>query len=68
VVIWKNLAHPNIVPFIGAVLVTEPRREKYEIVSEFMENGNISKFIQKNVNVNGLELVGFDLRLVDLIE
>ena len=67
-VIWKNLAHPNIVPFIGAVLVTEPRREKYEIVSEFMENGNISKFIQKNVNVNGLELVGFDLRLVDLIE
>ena len=67
-VVWKNLAHPNIVPFIGAVLVTEPRREKYEIVSEFMANGNIKEFIEKNVDVNRLELVGPDLCLVDLIE
>ena len=60
VVIWKNLSHPNILPFIGAALATEPNSEKYEIVSEFMENGNIINFMERNQDVNRLELVGFD--------
>lgn len=58
VVIWKNLSHPNILPFIGAAMVTEPNHEKYEIVSEFMENGNIRSFIGQNAGANRLELVG----------
>ena len=68
VMIWKNLSHPNILPFIGAALVTEERHENYEIVSEFMENGDINKFMGLNAGVNRLELVGFDSRLTDLIE
>jgi serine/threonine protein kinase len=62
-VIWKNLSHPNVLPFIGANLVTEPGCERYEMVSEFMENGDIKAFIEGNPGVNRLELVGFDSRL-----
>ena len=67
-VIWKNLSHPNILPFIGATLVTEQRCEKFEIVSEFMENGDIKTFIEQNADANRLELVGFDSHLIDLVE
>ena len=69
VVIWKNLSHPNILPFVGATLVTEQKREKYEIVSEFMVNEDIRAFIQRNKDVNRLELVGFDSsRPINLVE
>ena len=68
VVIWKHLSHPNILPFIGAALETEPNGEKYQIVSEFMENGNILTFMKRNPGVNRLELVGPDRCPVDLIE
>lgn len=51
------LDHPNILPFIGAMMVTEPGHEKYEFVSEFMENGEIGKFLEKNRGVNRLELL-----------
>ncbi|KAF9643492.1 kinase-like protein [Thelephora ganbajun] len=57
VVIWKNLSHPNILPFIGATMVTEPNHEKYEMVSEFMENGDIGTFISQHKGVNRLELL-----------
>jgi len=68
VVIWKHLSHQNILPFIGATLVIESKREKFEIVSEFMENGDIKTFIKNNADVNRLELVGFYSRLIDLTE
>ena len=60
VVIWKNLSHPNVLPFIGAAMVTEPGQEKCEIISELMENGDITTFLRQNDGVNRLELVGFD--------
>jgi len=41
-------------------MVTEPGREKYEIISEFMENGDIKTFIERNADVNRLELVGLN--------
>ena len=59
-VIWGNLNHPNILPFIGASMVIEPGREKCEVVSELMENGDINTFIWNNEGVNRLELVGLD--------
>ena len=58
VVVWGNLSHPNILPFIGASMVVEPGREKCEVVSELMENGDIDMFIQQNEDANRLELVG----------
>ena len=57
-IIWKNLDHPNILPFLGATMVTEPGHEKYEIVSEFMENGDLGTFTKQNRGVNRLKLVG----------
>jgi hypothetical protein len=59
-VVWKNLSHPNVLPFIGAVMVIGVWPEKYEFVSELMENGNISVFIKQNGHVSRLELVSFD--------
>lgn len=56
------LDHPNIHPFIGAMMVTEPGHEKYEVISEFMENGEIGEFIEKNRGMNRLELVCFESR------
>ena len=60
-VVWKNLSHPNVLPFVGATMVTEKGRERYEIVSELMENGDINAFIRQNEHANRLQLVGFDL-------
>lgn len=56
-VIWRHLDHPNIVPFIGADMVTERGREKYHIVSELMGKGTIEQFLELNQGVNKLELV-----------
>lgn len=64
---WKNLSHPNILPLIGAAMVNEEGRAKYEIVSELMENGNINAFIKQNAHANRLELVGL-ARLIGLIK
>ena len=41
---------------------------KLEIISEFMENGDINTFVLQNKDVNRLELVSFDLRLADPVE
>ena len=41
---------------------------KYEIISEFMENGPINTFIRQNQDANRLELVNFDLRLASPVE
>ena len=61
VVIWKHLDHPNVLPFIGAMMVTEPGRERYEVLSEFMGNGDIRTFTRQNPDVNRLKLVGFHI-------
>ena len=41
---------------------------KYEIISEFMENGPISAFVRENQGVNRPELVCFDLHLAGPVE
>ena len=52
-VAWKHLRHPNILPLLG-VTVGEQR---FAMVSEWMENGNINKFIKRNRHANRAELV-----------
>jgi serine/threonine protein kinase len=52
-VTWKHLRHPNILPLLG-VTVGE---HQLAMVSEWMENGNINEFIQKDEHVNRTELV-----------
>ena len=52
-VAWKHLRHPNILPLLG-VTVSEHR---FALVSEWMENGNINEFIERDCHVNRTELV-----------
>jgi serine/threonine protein kinase len=52
-VAWKHLQHPNILPLLG-VTVSEQR---FAMVSEWMENGNINEFVEKDKYVNRTELV-----------
>lgn len=50
VVAWKWLRHENILPFVGVT-------REYAIVSDFMENGNVMKFIAKYPRHNRFHLV-----------
>ena len=61
--------HPNILPFIGATVVTDENGStQFELISDFMENGTINTYISRNPGVNRLELVGFGSCFADLIE
>ena len=62
VITWKNLDHPNLLPFVGAKVEPMQGAWKYEIISEFMGNGPISMFVRQNQGVNQPKLVSFDLR------
>ena len=50
---WKSLQHPNILPLIGVVM----SETRFELVSAWMENGNINEFIEAHPNTDRLELV-----------
>jgi len=54
-VAWKHLRHPNILPLLG-VTVSEYR---FALVSEWMENGNINEFTEREQRVNRVELVRY---------
>ena len=49
VVGWKWLRHENILPFVGVT-------PEFAIVSDFMEDGNIVKFIANHPRHNRLHL------------
>ena len=42
------MEHPNILPLLGVNL----EKQKFAMVSEWMDNGNINEFIQKREEVN----------------
>ena len=56
-VAWKHLQHPNILPLLG-VTVNEYR---FALVSEWMENGNINEFAERDHRINRSELVCHNL-------
>lgn len=50
---WKHLKHPNVLPLLGVTL----GEHRFAMVSEWMENGNINSFIERDRHANGTELV-----------
>ena len=52
-VAWKHLRHPNILPLLGVTL----NEHRFALVSEWMENGNINEFIERDPHVNRAEFV-----------
>ena len=55
VVTWKALRHPNVLPLLGVIM----NEHHFAMVSEWMENGNISEFVKQNPGVDRLGLVSF---------
>ena len=52
-VAWKHLRHPNILPLLGVTV----NGDRFAMVSEWMKNGNINEFVEKNKHANRTELV-----------
>ena len=52
VLTWRALCHPNVLPLLGVTM-----GERFTMVSEWMENGNVTEFIRANRDVNRLKLV-----------
>ena len=55
---WKTLLHPNVLPLIGVTM----SETQFEMVSDWMGNGNLSEFVKAHPTANRLELVSFLLR------
>ena len=53
---WKRLSHPNIVPFIG--IATSP----FQTISEWMPNGTLMEFVERNPGANRIGLVSPSLQ------
>ena len=54
VLIWNQISHPSIVPFLGVSEVPAP----LSMVSEWMPNGNVREYVRKNPETSRLQLVG----------
>jgi len=46
--VWRDLWHPNVLPFIGPITL----ESKLYMVSPWMENGDARVFVRRNPNVN----------------
>ncbi|KAJ7300978.1 kinase-like domain-containing protein [Mycena albidolilacea] len=51
--IWRQLCHPNLLPFFGLYYVDN----RLCLVSPWMQNGNIMEFLRKPVNRDRLSLI-----------
>ncbi|KAJ3570449.1 hypothetical protein NP233_g4399 [Leucocoprinus birnbaumii] len=54
--LWGQLSHPNILPFYG-IHINEFKRNRFGLVSPWMENGNIVNFLKQNPNVSRILLI-----------
>lgn len=50
---WKKLSDPNTLPLLGAYI----RGSELVMVSEWMENGNITQYLREHPRVNRPSLV-----------
>jgi len=55
VIAWWTLRHPNVLPLLGA----EISGGRHVMVSEWMVDGDINKFVDANPDADRLALVRF---------
>ena len=71
-VAWKHLQHPNILPLLGVNL----ERRQLAMISEWMDHGNINKYVENHEGVNRVQLVSNEVtsrrnecnRLIQLVD
>ena len=51
---WRYLRHPNVLPLIGVMM----EKELFAMVSRWVANETIIKFVKNNQNVDKIKLVG----------
>ncbi|KAG9031995.1 hypothetical protein FRB95_002017 [Tulasnella sp. JGI-2019a] len=51
--VWNRLHHPHVLPFLGASIAASPPF----IVSQYMPNGDVRRYLAKNPNANRVQLV-----------
>ncbi|CAE6358755.1 unnamed protein product [Rhizoctonia solani] len=51
---WRKLAHPNILPFLGVVVVD---KMYLGMVSPYMPNGSAPQYINENPDANALQIL-----------
>jgi hypothetical protein len=57
-IIWRQLAHPNLLPFFGIFYQEINNRRRLCLVAPWMEHGHIYKYLKSNpAGVNRLTLV-----------
>jgi hypothetical protein len=49
---WKHLTHPNILPLLGVTI------DDFELISNWMPNGDLMSYIKENSGADRLRLVG----------
>ena len=59
---WKTLRHPNVLPLIGVTM----EEKRLVMVSEWMENGSIINFLEKESNADRLGLVRLPFKALPL--
>ena len=52
-VAWRHLQHPNILPLLGVNL----EGRQLAMISEWMDHGNINKYVENHEGVNRVQLV-----------
>ena len=52
---WKHLKHPNILPLLGVSMVANA--SYFDILTEWMPNGNLMQYAKSHPEVNRLQLV-----------
>jgi hypothetical protein len=50
---WKSLQHPNVLELLGVTVIGH----RFVMVSEWMKNGHVECYLEKNPDVNRTELV-----------
>ena len=44
---WRQLSHPNVLPFYGVYFMKGTRETRFCLVSPWMENGNVVEFLAR---------------------
>ena len=60
---WKGLRHPNVLPLLGVTMT----KNRFAMVSEWMENGSIYGFVKTHPDADRLKLVCLSFEVLVII-